>query len=467
MRTQRHIVALIMMLGGAWAWVAASPDTPPLVLATAGPVEVTADDFRAEYGDYLLTTGVPDKPMLRRAFVEQMAAQALLVHEAREAGIGRQAAYLAHEAQARTKLLLDLYLQRVLFDTLRVTEAELEALFLRVNTDITARHLYAPTREAAEALYARLQAGETFEALAREVFNDSALAASGGSVGTFGYDEMDPAFEDAAYTLAVGDISEPVQTAQGFSVIQVRDRFTKPLLTETEFAAKRPQLQHYARYRKQQAVRKTHVRELAEALNLTFDARGLSGLLAQVSGMAFVESEEAFEAWLAGSLVTFGLPGQRRTWTVGAFRQIAAATSVAQRGQVRTEADLTTFIEGLAVRDEILRRAEAMRLAETPALAEALLGAMDEFVLAQERDRIAVAVEIPEETLRAAFDEQKDHFDEPLTFEQARPLIEQQLRVQYRQNALQQTYAALRARYPLTIDTEKLLALRLTNDGTS
>lgn len=54
-------------------------------------------------------------------------------------------------------------------------------------------------------------AGESFEALAEEVFTNPYLANNGGDIGEFTVDEMDIAFENAAFALNVGDVSAPVK----------------------------------------------------------------------------------------------------------------------------------------------------------------------------------------------------------------------------------------------------------------
>ena len=69
------------------------------------------------------------------------------------------------------------------------------------------------TRAQTDSLH-RLLEGESFQALAGEVFNDPELQASGGLLPPFTFDEMDPDFEDAAFTLLIGEISEPVRTPQ-------------------------------------------------------------------------------------------------------------------------------------------------------------------------------------------------------------------------------------------------------------
>ncbi|WP_295449415.1 SurA N-terminal domain-containing protein [uncultured Thiodictyon sp.] len=68
----------------------------------------------------------------------------------------------------------------------------------------------------------RIQAGESFEALAKAVSKDPGSASQGGSLGEINKGIMDPAFEQSAFSLPVGEISEPVRTKFGYHLIQVQ-----------------------------------------------------------------------------------------------------------------------------------------------------------------------------------------------------------------------------------------------------
>ena len=71
------------------------------------------------------------------------------------------------------------------------------------------------------ALKQQIEAGASFEELAREHSEDPGSARQGGSLGSFGRGVMDPAFEDAAFRLALGEVSDPVRSAFGFHLIRV------------------------------------------------------------------------------------------------------------------------------------------------------------------------------------------------------------------------------------------------------
>lgn len=84
----------------------------------------------------------------------------------------------------------------------------------------------------ADEIYERLQNGGDFAAVAGEVSDDPATAASGGDLGFFSRGLMTDKFDDAVFAMQVGEISEPVQTDFGFHIIElleVRPEEASPL----------------------------------------------------------------------------------------------------------------------------------------------------------------------------------------------------------------------------------------------
>jgi len=118
---------------------------------------------------------------------------------------------------------------------------------------IHARHMLFTGEDAeAQALKARarLEAGESFAAVAKDVSADEATRADGGDLGTFPRGRMMPAFDQAAFALEVGKPSGPVKTDRGVHLIlveshdtasqtpfeQVQDKLASDLLLEDRAA---------------------------------------------------------------------------------------------------------------------------------------------------------------------------------------------------------------------------------------
>ena len=93
---------------------------------------------------------------------------------------------------------------------------------------VTASHILLETEADAKAVIAALQDGGDFAALAKEK-STGPSGPNGGALGTFGRGQMVPAFETAAFDLAVGSYSDtPVQTQFGWHVIKVDGKDIAP-----------------------------------------------------------------------------------------------------------------------------------------------------------------------------------------------------------------------------------------------
>lgn len=82
----------------------------------------------------------------------------------------------------------------------------------------------AEIRKKMEGLLDRAKAGEDFAALAEEFTEDPGSKATGGLYEEFGKGQMVKPFEDAAFTVPVGEISDIVETRYGYHIIKVINR---------------------------------------------------------------------------------------------------------------------------------------------------------------------------------------------------------------------------------------------------
>lgn len=86
---------------------------------------------------------------------------------------------------------------------------------------VTAFHILTETQESAQQLHKQLRENATmdnFVALAKE-HSKCPSGANGGNLGAFGRGQMVKPFEDAAFGMQVGQLSDPVQTQFGWHLI--------------------------------------------------------------------------------------------------------------------------------------------------------------------------------------------------------------------------------------------------------
>jgi peptidyl-prolyl cis-trans isomerase D len=81
----------------------------------------------------------------------------------------------------------------------------------------------AAAKERLAALRERILAGDDFADVAEEVSDDPGSAADGGDLGLVGRGLMDPLFEQAAFALDQGELSEPIRTPFGYHLIEVTE----------------------------------------------------------------------------------------------------------------------------------------------------------------------------------------------------------------------------------------------------
>jgi peptidyl-prolyl cis-trans isomerase D len=82
------------------------------------------------------------------------------------------------------------------------------------------------TRETEEKLVdigRQIEAGASFEEMAKQHSEDPGTARNGGALGFIGKGVMDPDFETAAFALGKGEVSQPVRTRFGFHLVKVND----------------------------------------------------------------------------------------------------------------------------------------------------------------------------------------------------------------------------------------------------
>lgn len=131
------------------------------------------------------------------------------------------APYGVNESDLREYWKTQLLRQKV-FDVLTADVAS-------VADQVWARHILVASEEEAAKVISRLSSGEDFTALAEKVSIDPGTKSIGGDLGWFPKGIMVTEFEDAAFSMGIGETSQAVKSAMGYHIIQVLGREERPL----------------------------------------------------------------------------------------------------------------------------------------------------------------------------------------------------------------------------------------------
>ena len=89
-----------------------------------------------------------------------------------------------------------------------------------MSAKIKCSHILVAKQSEALTILDRIKNGEKFGKLAKDLSTDTGSAKRDGSLGYFTKGKMVKAFEDAAFKLQVGQVSEPVKTEYGYHIIK-------------------------------------------------------------------------------------------------------------------------------------------------------------------------------------------------------------------------------------------------------
>jgi peptidyl-prolyl cis-trans isomerase C len=204
---------------------APAPDT---VVARVGDATITEQDLaiaREEFGGEL---GRVPPEQHRAVLIDALVNMELLAQAAHAEGLDQGPDFEARLAFMKRQASRNAYVEKVVVNS--VTDADMEKGYqdlvvkeFKPEEQLHGRHILVETKEAAEKIIADLKAGGAFEELAKQSKDPSGQ--NGGDLGFFGRGQMVGPFEEAAFKLQPGQITEaPVQTEFGWHVIKVEEK---------------------------------------------------------------------------------------------------------------------------------------------------------------------------------------------------------------------------------------------------
>lgn len=200
--------------------------TDARILASVAGNPITEDDVN----EMLLSMGqrakTYDNPQGRAAILEQLINKKLLLLDAQRNLFEREPKFKEQLAKLKEELMSNYCIEKVV-SQVKVTDAEAKEFFEAHRTEfvagesVNASHILVADEEECRKILDDIKSGKvSFEDAAKK-YSTCPSKEAGGNLGDFARGQMVPEFEDAAFSMSEGEISEPVKTQFGYHIIKL------------------------------------------------------------------------------------------------------------------------------------------------------------------------------------------------------------------------------------------------------
>jgi len=192
-----------------------------------------------------------DKTIYKQRMLDELIKREVIFSDAKKSGILKSKEFKSELEKLKKALAIQLW-QQHLKNSIKISTAELKKYYnqnkdkFNIKASVHARHILLKTKADAQAVINELKglSGEKLKAkfieLAREK-STGPTASRGGDLGYFTNGQMVKAFNDKAFSMKKGTVTQtPVKTQFGYHVIYVEDK--KPAKM-TSFAEAKPYIE--------------------------------------------------------------------------------------------------------------------------------------------------------------------------------------------------------------------------------
>jgi foldase protein PrsA len=191
--------------------------------------------------------------------VQNTLERFLLIEGAKENGIKPT----IDSTYYRRELLKQLYNEKIM-NKISISDKDIESFFNKYGGEVQAGHILVADSSLAESLYTAIKNGVEFEKLAKDFSQDPLSADKGGSMGYVSYGRFEDEFQNAIFSMKLGEISRPIQSRNGWHIAKVFDKIKNTPADLEKDKSKYRELVH-------QYKQKTMVRDFIEDVRSEYD----------------------------------------------------------------------------------------------------------------------------------------------------------------------------------------------------
>lgn len=201
------------------------------ILATVGGQPITSVDV----DEFLVGLGQRgqnyNNPEGRAMILNQLIDSKLLLLDAKRNLMEGEAEFRAQLAKLKENLLTSYAAEKAIANAAKVKDSDVESYYNEhldkfvSGETVNASHILVDSEEAALAIYGKIANGEiSFEDAAKE-HSSCPSKENGGTLGDFTRGQMVPEFDNAVFSMEIGEITKtPVKTQFGYHLIKLNSK---------------------------------------------------------------------------------------------------------------------------------------------------------------------------------------------------------------------------------------------------
>jgi peptidyl-prolyl cis-trans isomerase C len=244
-------ILLILTLFLGWGGCKKRESSPKPAQSGVPP---SAGEMIARVNEEVLTekdleAGLPEaekdfiSPEQKRDYVRRWIENQILYQKAKEEKIDQDENIKWRIDQVVRNIIIEGFLEKELKERIKVSEEEVKQYYqenkdkFRCEQDeVRLSHILVKNIAEAGLVGAKLQGGESFDQIAKELSLDEGTKEKGGDIGYVPLSNLPPQFYEVVTKLKTKELSPPIQTDYGVDVVMVTDRKEKGSIKEYEQA---------------------------------------------------------------------------------------------------------------------------------------------------------------------------------------------------------------------------------------
>ena len=412
------VVVLIVVFISLWGC-----GTKEDIVAKVGNRKITTEQFKQflsnRFRDAKGAAGLPlDK---RLEFLNQQIDNELIVLDAYKQGYDKSPEIAAQASQAGERIALEELYKREILSRF-INDQMLREIYDKQAEEIKARHIMIrvmnkdslPEVEATQkrivAIAQKIKAGADFAEVAKDSSEDLSSNQNGGDLGYFQWGRMVDEFQEAAFKMKVGEVSEPVLSSYGWHLIKIEDR--RPVPNRKPFEEQKAEMEQQAQRMMGEKLREAslaYMDSLKKARGMQYDDAIIDMVLGKLNDVAAPKSENLFDGFTIEEKEKVVARYDGGTVTVDSLGRFISANPRARSFPDRKS--LTDVVDGILIPQLLRDKARQEGIYDLPPIKTAIREAQEAMMVRQaEKVNVDDQLKLSDEDMMAYFEKHKAEY---------------------------------------------------------